>query len=233
MTVIRRFWAEVAAARSIPSFAGPNAAGGRLAWAAGRVLRGDGCGISISARSALRVPWGASDADSALAEQLQFTAGQGPCFDAFAGKQAVMAGETVISRFWPGFAEQFLVRTRFRSAFAMPIRAIGVLDLYFADPLGGLTVDVAAAEQVAGEVWTALADEGSWLPAAALSEIAPPGFRARSQVPVAMGILAAALDLTGDDALALLRAHAFADGCSVDDVAADVVDGTLDPHVFG
>lgn len=233
MTVIRRFWAEVAAAQRIPGFSEPAAVGSRLAWAAGRVLHGDGCGISLSARGALRVPWGASDADATLAEQLQFTAGQGPCFDAFSGDQAVMAGELVITRFWPGFAGEFLRRTPFRSVFATPIRGVGVLDLYFTDPLGSLTVDVAAADEVTGEIWTALADEGSWLPTAPPSSTAPSSFRARSQVPVAMGILVAALDLAADDALAMLRAHAFADSRSVDEVAGDVVDGTLDPHVFG
>lgn len=233
MTVASRFWAGVAAAHRIPGLDGPIAAGDRLAWAARRVLHGDGAGIALTARGALRVPWGASDPDATMAETLQFTAGQGPCFDAFTGQQAVMAGELVISRFWPGFAEQLLGRTPFRSVFAIPIRGIGVLDLYFGDPVGSLTVDVAAADEVAGEIWTALADEGSWLPTAPPSEITQPGLRARSQVPVAMGILVAALDLTGDDALAVLRAHAFADSRSVDDVAADVVDGTLDPHVFG
>lgn len=232
MTVVEKFWVSVAEAQQHPELSDPWLVGSRLAWSAGQVLHGDGSGISLIARGALRVPWGASDPDSALTEQLQFTAGQGPCFDAFAGAQAVMASELVISRFWPGFAEPFLSRTRFRSVFAIPIRDIGVLDLYFTDPVGCLAVDVGAAAQVAGEIWAALAEEQTLEPEEAPGAL-PPLMRARSHVAVAVGILVAALEVTADDALALLRAHAFGAGRSVDETAGEIVDGTVDPHGLG
>lgn len=232
MTVPDRFRVAVSRAGRKPEFAGPECEGARLAWAAAQVLRADGAGVGLSVDRSLRLPWGASGRGAALAEQLQFTAGQGPCMDAFSGGQAVMASESVITRFWPGFAESFLQRTPFRSVFAMPIDDIGVLDVYFHHEQGCLAVDVGAAAEVARELWSAVA--GSAILMAADSQTGTPTGvgGSRSQVSVAVGILIAALDLSASDALAVLRAHAFAGGRSVDEVAVDLVDGTLDPRLL-
>lgn len=232
VTVADTFWEAVIRAEERPEFSGPGFEGARLSWAAGQVLQGDGAGLSLSVDQALRFPWGASNEAAALAEQFQFTAGQGPCLDAFSGGQAVMASRLVISRFWPGFAESFLGQTPFRSVFATPIGTIGVLDVFFRAEQGALAVDVGVAEIVAREIWLVLSESESLVATdpqtGALSATNGP----RSQVPVAVGVLVAALELTAPDALAVLRAHAFAGGRSVDDVAVDVVDGRLDPKSF-
>lgn len=233
MTVADQFQAALSRAGGRPELAGPGHEGARLAWAAAEVLGADGAGVGLSADQSLRLPWGASDEAAALAEQLQFTAGQGPCLDAFAGGQAVMASRLVISRFWPGFAEPFLLRTPFRSVFAIPVDGIGVLDAYFCREQGCLAVDVGAATEVARQVWQAVADNDALLVTDPRTGALTAVGGLRTQVPVAVGVLAAALDVTAPDALALLRGHAFAVDRSVDEVAADVVDGTLDPHLFG
>lgn len=232
MTVADQFQAALLRARDRPELAGPGGEGARVAWAAAEVLQADGAGVGLSVDQMLRLPWGASDEVAAVAEQLQFTAGQGPCLDAFAGGEAVMASRLIISRFWPGFAEPFLLRTPFRSVFAIPIDGIGVLDVYFCQEQGCLAVDVGAATEVASQVAYAVTesdalmviDPSTGTPAAV-------GGR-RAKVPVAVGILVAALHVTAPDALAILRGHAFAGDRSVDDVAADIVDGTLGPHLW-
>lgn len=233
MTVADEFWAAVAWARDRPELSRPDGEGSRLAWAAGQVLGGAGAGIGLSADRALRIPWGSSDLDAAQAERLQFTAGQGPCLDAFVGRQPVMASRLVITRFWPGFAEPFLLRTPYRSVFAIPIGEIGVLDVYFGDDLGCLTVDVGAATEVAHEIWTAAAASEPLTAIDPLTGVLAAADGVRSQVSVAVGVLVAALDLSAPDALAVLRAHAFSGGRSVDEVAVDVVAGTLDPRLLG
>jgi hypothetical protein len=45
-----------------------------------------------------------------------------------------------------------------------------------------------------------------------------------------MGLVALALELETATALAVLRAAAYATGSSVDEVAADVLDGRLEPE---
>lgn len=233
MTVSDRFRVAVSLAERRPEWSGAESEGARLSWAAAEVLQGDGAGVSLSVDRALRFPWGASDRASELAEQLQFTAGQGPCLDAFTGHQAVMANRSVLSRFWPGFAEPFLGRTPFRSVFAMPIHHIGALDVYFRQEQGCLAVDVGAAAAVAQEIWYAAAESESLTATDPHTGALTGAGGLRNQVPVAVGILIAALDLAAPDALAVLRAHAFVDGRSVDEVAVDVVDGTLGPHLLG
>ena len=56
-----------------------------------------------------------------------------------------------------------------------------------------------------------------------------PDARARNGVWQATGLTSVALGIDVVAALAVLRAHAFATGRVVDDVAADLVGGRLDP----
>lgn len=51
---------------------------------------------------------------------------------------------------------------------------------------------------------------------------------ARDDVPVLLGVLRARLDVDEADALARLRGYAFAEGTTIQEVAADVVAGRLD-----
>jgi hypothetical protein len=47
-----------------------------------------------------------------------------------------------------------------------------------------------------------------------------------------MSLIGVALDVGSDEALAVLRAHAHARSRTVDDLAADVVEGRYDPRQF-
>lgn len=49
-------------------------------------------------------------------------------------------------------------------------------------------------------------------------------------MPVAIGILTIALNVGPGDALAILRARAFADNRCVDDIAHDVIGGVCQPR---
>src|SRR4051794_10539556 len=78
--VAAEFRAAWAGARD-PQTADPDLLPVRLARAAADVLGADGAGISFY-EDDFRVPLGASDEMTTLAERLQFTQGQGPCLDA-------------------------------------------------------------------------------------------------------------------------------------------------------
>ncbi len=108
-----------------------------LAQACVKVLRVTGAGVSITDEG-LRVPLGASDAMAAHAEALQTTLGEGPCLDATATSEPLVADETSMAARWPMFHRELLTQTPFRSVASIPLkssqlRRFGALDLYSTD----------------------------------------------------------------------------------------------------
>jgi hypothetical protein len=201
----------------------------RLARACARVLPVDGAGISLFFSSDRRLPLGASDPTSAETERLQFTAGEGPCLTSHATGEPVLADEATIRSRWPGFYDALVARTPIRGVISLPLRdelrGIGALDLYVVPPhdigaLGlrdALTVSdqVAAVLQAQNDRSRRRSDGPAWLDAPAAAR--------RSTVWQAIGFVNAALDLPSPDALAVLRAHAYATGTSLDELADQVL----------
>lgn len=226
MEIHDAFWAAVSAGEQDPAMTGPFLLGSRLAFAAAQVLHAPAAGLSVSSPDLLvRVPLGASSLDAGAAERLQFTAGEGPCLDAYALGEPMMAAAAVIERAYPMFARQLRAQTPFRSVFAMPLPGIGALDVYFTDPVGCGAVDVAVAFMVAEQIQVALAQTD--LPVALAGSTDSAQGR-RAQVPVAMGMMMVTLAVSPPEALAVLRARAFTTNRAVEDLAHDVVIGTVD-----
>lgn len=227
MNIGDEFWAAVSAAERDPAMTGPHLLGSRLALAATQVLGAQAAGLSVSSRDLLvRVPLGASNLDAGAAERLQFTAGEGPCLDAHALSEPIMASAAVIDRAWPIFARQLQAHTPFRSVFAVPLPGIGALDVYFTDPAGSGTVDVVVASFVAQQIQVALAHTD--LPAVLADPTVTSAQRRRAQVPIAMGMIMVTLALSPAEALAVLRARAFTAERTVEELAHDVVSGAID-----
>jgi hypothetical protein len=206
----------------------------RLARAAARTLAVDGAGLSVLGSPPGRTPLGASSPDASRAERLQFTVGTGPCLLAHASGQPIFVMEDDIRHRWPAFADLLLTTTPFHGVVSLPLRApiSGALNLFFRDPGEVAKLDVLDALAVGDLVTSALADAAVW---ASTSETAapdwlssPPALR-RAAVWQAVGRTGVALDLGAPEALALLRAHAYAGGRSLDSVAADLVSGRLVP----
>lgn len=230
MTIRQSFCAATEVA-SRQGLSGPQQFGSRLAWAAAQTLHAQAAEITVTGTGALRVPWGVSDRAVERAEQLQFTAGPGPSTRALSTGQIMRASQAVLNRCWPGFAVPLVERTPFRSLVAVPLDHLAVLSVYFTDPTGCETVDADAAVVVAELIQMALVNDTTLPAAADDSTMWPhPGGRRRLEVSVAVGMLTAALHVGAGDALALLRARAFAGDRCVDDVAADLIDGTCTPH---
>jgi hypothetical protein len=206
----------------------------RLARAAARVLAVDGAGLSVLAGPHGRAPLGASSPDAARAERLQFTAGGGPCRLAHDSGQPVFVVEQDLRQRWPAFADLLFTRTPFRGIVALPLRPpiSGALDLFLTDPGEVARLDVFDALAVGDLVTSALADAAvwsTWSEATGPDWLHSPSAERRAVVWQAVGRTGAALDLAAPEALALLRAHAYAAGRSVDSVAADLVGGRLTP----
>jgi ANTAR domain/GAF domain len=174
----------------------------------------------------------ASDSVAGTVEEAQYTLGEGPCVDACHAKAPVLVPDLEagpVER-WQEFRHRVL-GVGVRAAFGFPLMVreicIGALDLYH-DQAGPLT-DAQFADAVAVAhvftrtvlAWQAVAAPGSL--AWQLEQV--PAHRA--VLHQATGMVAVQARVPVDDALALLRAHAFANDRPVGDVAADVVAGAV------
>jgi GAF domain-containing protein len=178
-----------------------------------------------------------SDPTAARLDELQFDLGEGPCWAALAGHRPVIAADlrTSDSADWPMFAEAVTGDERMGAVAAMyafPLVVgsldIGAVDLY-SSAIGPLTdTQVSDASSLAGmAAWQVLRrilreqDPES-------AEDLLPATSTRREVHQATGMILAQLNISADDALLLLRAHAFASGRSVREIADDVVGRRLD-----
>ena len=220
-----------------PDTDGPELLPVRLARAIARMLPVDGAGISLAGPQGRRIPLGASSEAAALAERLQFTVGAGPCMAAQAGQEPVFALSADLHRRWPAFADLLEARTPYHAVVALPLReaiaGLGAVDLYFARDDDVPELDVFEAMAVGDLVTCALSDTAvwsTWEPARGPDWLHGPAAERRGVVWEAMGDVARELDVPAEAGLALLRAYAYADNRTVDDVAADVRSGRLGPR---
>jgi hypothetical protein len=205
----------------------------RLARACVAALPVDGAGLSVHDMNGLRTPIGASDPITSQAERLQFTHGEGPCLRAHDDGVAIAFDDTAIARNWPELHAAMIGETPFRAVLSVPLLPplgpLVVLDLYVRDPqalpdtdredVADVTVALTRA-MVAAALGAPMQDgrRGWWDGPDALS---------RARVWQATGMVNLAFGLDTADALAILKAHAFATGRVVDDVAEDLVAGRL------
>lgn len=213
----------------------------RLVRAAAAVLDVDGAGLGIHGRPHQRTPLAASDATAALVEELQFTMGAGPCLQAVENGAPVRAVEARLVSEWPAFHDQLVARTPIRSMLALPLpgslTGLGCFSLYWTDPVGAATAAECAAGRVAALIAQQLEQAAAWSPW--LSPEVPdsrdrPEARRRGRLWMAVGMVMLAQRLEATDALALLRAQAFAGDRTVDELADDLVERRVHPdHVAG
>lgn len=193
-------------------------------------------GASVSLRSeGMPVQLSASSAHAARLAQIQATLGDGPCQSALRDGAPVLACDLTTGRDagrWPVFAQQ-ATEAGVRAVYAVPLGTdavcVGTLDLYRDSP-GGLTDrQLHVARLVAGVMTVALMalpreteteteaeprDEEPWLSGLAADH---------DEVYQAVGMIMAQLGVGADDALARLRADAFARGCTALDAAREVI----------
>jgi hypothetical protein len=233
VTIAERFGAALDACTE-PDLAGPELLPVRLARACARTLAVDDASLSLADGSQQRVPLGASSEVAEVAERLQFTVGAGPCITAQETQQPVFAVEEDLRRRWPVFAQLLMDATPFRAVVALPLKpalsGAGAIDLYFRTSVEVLGLDVFEAVAVGELVTSALSDAAvwsSWSPAEGPEWLHGPAPQRRAAVWEAMGKLSIDLEVSAPAALDLLRARAYADGRTVDDVAGDLLAGTL------
>lgn len=197
----------------------------RVCRACVELLPVDGASISVMSGTQHRETLYASDEVINHIEALQFTLGEGPCFEAFETGRAVLVPDLAqaSATSWPIFASEIADKP-VGAVFAFPIQSgairIGAMDMYRRRAGWFTSAELATALQVVDLAAAALLGmhvsglDGEWL--ATLP-------RDRAEVHQATGMLIAQLGVPAEQALARLRGYAFVSGRLVEDVARDIV----------
>jgi GAF domain-containing protein len=218
--------------------AGPDAGDGvagflhRLCAAAVRALSASGAGLNVMAEDWIRGLTTASDPATARIEELQFVLGEGPCIDAFTARRPVLVpdlADGARSR-WPGYAPA-AYEAGVRAVFAFPLQVgagrLGVLDVFRARP-GPLTADeIGQALAFAEVAVTTLLDRQRRAPAGAAADGLDEAMDSRAELFQAQGMVMVQLGATLAEAIARMRAFAYAENRSLAEVARDVVQRRL------
>ncbi|MFE6128200.1 ANTAR domain-containing protein [Streptomyces sp. NPDC056437] len=201
--------------------------------AAAAALPFDGAGVSAMFRTAASHPLCSTDDISEQLEELQLTLGEGPCVDAFALGSVIMAPDLQTAEThsrWPGFTDAAIdAGAGAVCAFPLQVGAImpGVLDLYSTGPVELDQEQLADACAFADTATMVLLDtriEQSVLPVGRapdrrLEDLG--GYRA--EIDQATGMLTVQLGVGIEEAFIRLRAHAYARGQRLAEVASDIV----------
>lgn len=189
----------------------------------------EGGGVALVTERGHRATVCSTDAVSQRIEDLQFSLGEGPCIDASSHRSPVLVADLFDPREgvqdrWPLFLDAAAAEG-VRAVFAFPVRigavALGAMDLYRTRTGALDDAQLAAALRTADTVALALLDvaglDGPLVPRE--------GDRAGYRLGVhrAAGMVMVQLGSTMEDALVQLRALAFAQDRSIDQVADDVV----------
>lgn len=195
----------------------------RLCRAAHRDLPASGVGVSILSKAGDLLTAAASSDASLRIEELQFALGEGPCLAAMAAQEPVLVPDLMAATTWPGYGPAAHSRG-VRAVFAFPLQVgaarLGALDVY-RDEAGELSpwatsrargfadeaLQTMLKAQQAGEMGSWLADESD----------------TRFEVYQAQGMVMVQLGVAPDEALARIRAFAFAHDRRLADVAEDVI----------
>lgn len=205
-------------------------AGDRLASPFLELLPIDGVSISVVDRRDTASMIHASDSTAARLEELHFELGEGPMFDCVHDAEPVLVADLATSDHWPVFLSR-AADSRAAAVFVFPLTlgaaSVGAALCYrtSAGPLDAdaVTTGSALARAIAGPALRqaiALADDET-------PDLAAP-IEMRREVHQATGMVLLQLDTTATDAFARMRAHAFAHGVSLREVAHDVVARRLD-----
>jgi hypothetical protein len=188
-------------------------------------LSASGAGVSVVTGSGTREIIFATNEVSAQIEELQVSLGEGPCIDAWSSRLPVI--EEDLSRTsperWPVFAPAARAAGA-AAVFAMPLQVgmsrVGALDLYRDEPGGLSAADLTDAVRLGDAVTQVLLRLEAYDGGVEAAEISP---TLSAEIYQAAGMVTVQLEVDIPEALARLRAHAYAEERPLWEVARDVV----------
>jgi hypothetical protein len=205
---------------------------GHVCRVAAAEMAASGAGVSVMTRHGGRGLYAASDAVSERFEDLQFVLGEGPCIEAFEARRPVMIADLSSDAMhrWPLYAPA-VHEDGLRAVFAFPLQVgaarLGVMDVFREQP-GPLTeVQLGTAFLVADMIVEVLLDRQEGHGRQGIDGGLVWNVGNRAQLFQAQGMVMVQLGIPVAEAMVRMRAVAFAEGRRLDDVAADVVNGTL------
>jgi len=199
----------------------------RLCAAGVALLGGDGGALTLAYTEPQRLTLCSTTDEAARLEDLQEVLGEGPGADASRrGSRVTALVSGGCSSLWPVFAEAAFEAVGEVAVHAFPMSSgmsvIGVFTLYQLPPRM-LSESDDIASFVANSIGAAiLSDPASDTPEGLGS------WASRALVHQATGMVMAQLGVNSDDALAVLRAHAYADNVSLTEMAGSVSELTFD-----
>ena len=200
----------------------------RLCEACRLILNVDATSITVSNDTSSRITLAATNETATRLEDLQDVLGEGPCHEAFRTGHPVATGlDEEAARRWPEF-------TRAARASVQPVQihcfamrpgdhVFGTLSLYLAGS-ARVAESEETAQFLADAIGAALLRDPS-LQAGPTESVA---WSSRAAIHQATGMVIAQLRLGPDDALAILRAHAYAHDTTLAEIAELVVTRRLD-----
>jgi hypothetical protein len=200
----------------------------RLCAAAAQALSASGVAMSVMTEDGVRGATIASDPASERIEELQFVLGEGPSLDAVASHRPVLVPDLVgeaMSR-WPAFTPA-AGDHGVRAVFALPLQVgaarLGVLDVFRARP-GHLSRDELRCALMFAEVaLTTLLDGQANADVGALADGLAGAVESRAEIHQAQGMVMVQLGVGLAEALARMRAHAYAEDQDLSDVAGSII----------
>ncbi|WP_238162207.1 GAF and ANTAR domain-containing protein [Micromonospora endolithica] len=203
----------------------------RVCDVAARELSASGAGISVMTEDGIRAVTAASDPASERLEELQSMFGEGPCVDAYTSRRPVLIsdlGDLMAKEGgrWPFYAPAAHA-DGLRAVFAFPLQIgaahLGVLDV-FRDRAGRLTAtEFADALTFADVTVTALLDRQEQAESSGIVDIDDDAAEYRAELFQAQGMVMVQLGIPLGQAMARIRAHAYAENRRLSDVTRDIV----------
>jgi hypothetical protein len=201
---------------------------GSLCAAAARALSASGTAVTVMAEDGERGATVASDLTSERIEELRFLLGEGPGTDAFADRRPVLvpdlAGDAVAR--WPVYTPA-AVDLGIRAVFAFPLQVgaarLGVFEVHHVRPGRLSPVELRYALTFADVALTTLLEGQENAPQGAAADGLAGAVERRAELFQAQGMVMVQLGVSLIDALARMRAHAYAEDQQLGEVAADII----------
>lgn len=200
-----------------------------LCRAAARTVPASGVAVSVTTDDGVRAMAAASDVTAADADELQFTLGEGPCQEASTSSRPVLIpdlSEASVLKRWPGYTTD-VQDQGVRAVFAFPMHVgvarLGALSVYFNEPVVLSTEELGRVLAFVDLATTTLLDGQTDIVEDLDAELGNDLTSHRSQIYQAQGMVMVQLGVDPIEAMARLRAHAYAGGQRLGDVASDIV----------
>ena len=192
-----------------------------------RELPASGAGISLMTEAGTSATAAASDANYQAVEELQFTLGEGPCLEAFASGRPVLVPDLDADATgrWPVYRSDVQAHG-IRAVFAFPLQMgtarLGAMDV-FREQVGPLSGSALAQALTFAEVATMTLIDGQ--ENAPDDQPAGLGVALDTSLEVyqAQGMVMVQLGVSLHEALARIRAYAYANDRALGSVARDIV----------